>query len=405
MDATPESRLQGRVEGLLVRGGTSKGLFVRAGDLPPAGPLRDALALELFGSPDPLQVDGIGGSKSHTSKLMVVEASDRAGVDVDYTFGQVAVTSPVVDWSGNCGNLTSAVGPYAILEGLVEAEAPTTSLTLYNTNTRTVVEQTVPVEAGEPAVEGDYAIDGVPGTGARIDSRFLDPAGGVAGALLPTGNPVDELVVDGETYEASLVDVSNPNVFVRAADLGLAGTELPDALGADPGLLERVEAIRAAGAVAMGLVETPEAATEERPGTPQIALVSEPQGADTSIGGRVEAADVDVTARIFTTGTPHHAYAMTGAMCVAAACRVPGTIPNALVRPGEGAVTIGHPKGRLTVDVTTGGSRDEPTVESVSVGRTARPLMHGSVYYRHLDELAELVEARGDAAADRPPAE
>lgn len=402
MDATPESSQQGRVEGMLVRGGTSKGLFVRAEDLPPAGEPRDALVLELFGSPDPLQVDGIGGSHSHTSKLMIVEASDREGVDVDYTFGQVAVSTPVVDYSGNCGNLTGAVGTYAILEGLVEAVEPVTELTLYNTNTRTVVEQTVPVEAGEPTVYGDYAIDGVPGTGARVDSRFLDPGGGVTGALRPTGNATDELTVDGQHYEVSLIDAANPNVFVRAADLGLSGTELPDELGADADLVDRVERIRATGAVAMDLVETPEQATEQRPGIPQIAAVAEPQSYDDAVGGRVDAADVDVTARIFTTGTPHHAYAMTGAMCLAAACRLPGTVPNEVVRQGEGTVTIGHPKGRITVDVTTGGTATSPSIESVTVGRTARPLVHGSVYYRHLDALDSLYD--GDARAGATPA-
>lgn len=375
-----DTTLQDTVEGLLLRGGTSRGLFVRRAALPDE-PLDD-LALSLFGSPDPIQVDGIGGSHSHTSKLMIVEESDRPGVDLDYTFGQVGVTEPTVDWSGNCGNLTSAIGGFGLLSGLVDAPDADgdCSLTLYNTNTDTRVEQRFPVRNGEPAVRGDYAIDGIAGTGARVDSTFVDPAGGVTGALFPTGEPRETLAVDGDEYEVSLVDVANPNVFVRARDLGLSGTELPDALRADEALLERVERIRGAGAVRMGLVDTPEAARTERPGIPQIALVSEPQSYGGTTGGPVDAAETTLTSRIFTTGTPHHAYAMTGAMCVAAAARLPGTVPNAVAREGDGPVTVGHPKGKITVDVTTGA--DGASVESVAVGRTIRPIMAGRVFYR-----------------------
>lgn len=382
-----ESALQGTIDGTLIRGGTSKGLFVLESALPPPGPVRDDLILELFGSPDPLQVDGIGGSHSHTSKLMIVSPSDRDGIDVDYTFGQVGVDKAVIDWSGNCGNLTSAVGVFAITEGLVEAVAPETELALYNVNTDTRVEQTVPVEAGEPSIEGEYAIDGVPGSGAKIESRFIDPAGGVTGALFPTGRAIDEIEIDGKPIEVSLVDVANPNVFVRASDLGLSGTELPVDLAGDDDLIDRVERIRAHGCHRMGLVSDPAEATTDRPGIPQIAVVSEPQTYDTSTGGRVEAEAIDITARIFTTGTPHHAYAMTGAMCLAAATRLPGTMPNSCAAPGK-SVTIGHPKGRITVDVETADDR----VDSVTVARTARPLMTGHVFYRPTGVLAGLFD-------------
>lgn len=376
-----DTSLQDAVEGWLVRGGTSRGLFVRRDALPDA-PLDD-LALELFGSPDPIQVDGIGGSHSHTSKLMIVEGSDRAGVDLEYTFGQVGVTEATVDWSGNCGNLTSAVGAFGLLSGLVEAPGDDgeAAFTLYNTNTDTRVEQRVPVREGEPAVRGDYAIDGVAGTGARVDSRFLDPAGGVTGAPFPSGRVRETLTVDGREFEVSLVDVANPNVFVRASALGLDGTELPAALGADGELLELVERIRGAGAARMGLVDDPADARSERPGIPQIALVSPPQSYGMTTGGRVDASEVDLTSRIFTTGTPHHAYAMTGAMCLAAAARLPGTVPNAVAREGDGPVVVGHPKGRIAVEASVSGGED-PRVGSVSVGRTVRPLMAGEVFYR-----------------------
>lgn len=389
--ANETNAAQGSVDGRLIRGGTSRGLFVRESALPVDlnDELIDPLALELFGSPDPIQVDGIGGSHSHTSKLMVVSPSDRPGVSVDYTFGQVAVDRPVVDWGGNCGNLTSAIGAFAILEGMVDATEPTTDLTLYNTNTDTRIEQSIPVTNGRPAVAGDYAIDGVAGTGARIDSAFCDPAGGVLGSLFPTGNAVDEVTVDGEPIEVSLVDVTNPCVYVRATDLGLSGTELPDELTATPGLLERLERIRGTVCEEIGRVERAADAATVSPTVPFIAAVSPPQEYDQSNGGRVAAADIDVTARIVTTQTPHHAYAMTGAMCLAAAARLPGTIPNEVVRatPGDAAVRIGHPKGRIAVDVTTGGDR---SVERVTVGRTARPIMDGSVYYRYVGDLAAL---------------
>jgi hypothetical protein len=374
-----DTTLQSAVEGLLLRGGTSRGLFVRRADLPDE-PLDD-LALELFGSPDPIQVDGVGGSHSHTSKLMIVERSERPGVELDYTFGQVGVTEPTVDWSGNCGNLTSAVGGFGLLSGLLDPPADGDwSVTLYNTNTDTRVDQRLRVRDGEPAVRGEYAVDGIAGTGARVDSAFVDPAGGVTGALFPTGEASETLAVDGDEYEVSLVDVANPNVFVRAGDLGLAGTELPDALRADDDLLELVERIRGAAAVRMGLAETPEAARRERPGIPQIALVSEPQSYEGTTGGPVDAATTTLTSRIFTTGTPHHAYATTGAMCVAAAARLPGTVPHAVAREGDGPVTVGHPKGRITVEVTVG--PDEASIASVTVGRTIRPIAAALVFYR-----------------------
>lgn len=380
---------QGTVAGKLLRGGTSKGLYVTPDQLPPAGEERDRLLVELFGTPDPLQIDGIGGGNSHTSKVMVVDEADRPDVDVAYTFGQVAVENPTVDWSGNCGNLTSGVGPFAILAGLVAPVEPVTELRLYNTNTDTVVEQTVPVVDGAPAVSGDYGIDGVPGTGARIDSHFRDPGGAVTGELLPSGNLVDEVTVEGETYEVSLVDVANLNVFLRARDLGLGGTELPEGMDA-PELLERIELVRGAACELLGLVDDPRDAVTERAAIPQIALVSEPQPYDTAAGDRVDAADVDVTSRIVTTQTPHHSYAMTGAMCLAAATQLEGSIPSEFVRDAAATdVTIGHPKGRITVGVETATVDGDQTVAGVRVGRTARLLVDGEMYYRQVGDRGD----------------
>jgi 2-methylaconitate cis-trans-isomerase PrpF len=367
---------------MLIRGGTSKGLYVQPDALPPAGKRRDRLLVDLFGTPDPLQIDGIGGGNSHTSKVMLVDETDRSGIDVEYTFGQIAVENPTVDWTGNCGNLTSGVGVYAILAGLIDVAGTSAELRLYNTNTETVVEQTVPLVDGAPAVQGDYAIDGVPGTGARIDSAFQDPCGAVTGELLPSGNLVDEVTVQGQSYEVSLVDVANLNVFVRARDLALDGTKLPAAMD-DPDLLERIELLRGGACELLGLVDDRRDARDERAAIPQIAIVSEPQSYETTTGDAVDAADLDVTSRIVTTQTPHHSYAMTGAMCLVAATQLPGTIPSEVVRDGDPtAVTIGHPKGRITVGVETSTVDGEPTVEAVRVGRTARLLVHGQMYYR-----------------------
>lgn len=376
-----------------MRGGTSKGLFVRKSDLP-IGPEHDSFddfLFELYGSPDPLQIDGIGGSHSHTSKIMMVSRSDREDADVEYTFGGVGVENPVVEWGGNCGNLTAAVGGFAILENLVEATEPVTTVRLYNTNADALIEQDVPVSSGEPDVYGDYSIDGVPGTGARVDSHFIDPAGGVLESLLPTGNVVDTVTVDGEDIEVSIVDVTNVVVFVRATDIGLTGTELPADLESDPELMARLERIRGQACVELGVVETAEDALYEYPIFPHIAFVSEPQSYDCSIDKSVDEADIDITARVVSMQSPHHAYAMTSGLCLGAAVRLPGTIPNEFVRsPDEEWTTLGHPKGTMSVGASVTLNGESPRVERVSIGRTLRPIMWGSVYYRYIDELREL---------------
>jgi 2-methylaconitate cis-trans-isomerase PrpF len=396
MNTNRDSELQGHIDGLLMRGGTSKGLFVRTEDLPiqPDHELFETFLLELFGSPDPLQVDGIGGSHSHTSKIMMVSPTNRNDADVEYTFGGVGVKNPVIEWGGNCGNLTAAVGAFAIHEGLVKITHPTTTVTLYNTNTAGRIEQEVPVtESGVPQINGDYHIDGVPGTGARIDSHFLDPAGGVLDSALPTGNAVDTIEVDAKPLDVSLVDVTNPVVYVRAEDIGMAGTELPEEMRKTEGLLDRFERIRGAACVALGLVDHPADAETEYPIFPHLTIISEPQSYDCSVDRQVDAAEIDITARVISMQDPHHAYAMTSGLCLGAAARIPGTVVNEFVRnPDEEWTSIGHPKGTMSVgaklrDTNSDGELD---VERVSIGRTARPLMIGSAYYRYVGALEVL---------------
>lgn len=368
------------VPAVLMRGGTSKGLFVRDADLPPPGEERDAAILALMGSPDPAQIDGMGGATSSTSKLIAVSPGSEPGCDIDYLFAQVAVDRPFVDHGGNCGNLTAAVGPYAIEEGLVEANGAIAVLTLLNRNTGKKVRTHIPVQGGRPLEEGDFAIAGVPGTGAKIVNEFLDPGGSVLGSVLPTGRTVDKVQpAVGPPVEVSLVDVGSPMAFIRAIDVGM--DEHPPSVPLDDALMRRLEAIRAACAHAVHLVDDPAEATLRSPALPRLAIVSPPRSYLTTTGRRVEDGLVDVVASMLSMQKMHHAFAATGLMCLAAAARLPGTIANEICGPTSGdAVRVGHPKGVAEVGVILGGGA-MPTVEAVVVARTARRLMAGEAYY------------------------
>jgi 2-methylaconitate cis-trans-isomerase PrpF len=366
----------------LIRGGTSKGIFVRETDLPSSTEERDALILELMGSPDPMQIDGLGGTYSHTSKLMAISPSERDDCDVDYLFAQVAVDKPVVDCGGNCGNLTAAVGPYAINAGLVEATEPVTTVRLYNKNTSKRVDAHVPVQDGQAKVEGEHRIAGVPGSGAKIVLDFLDPAGSVFETLLPTGNSIDKIETPDGTFEVSFVDVTNPVAFVRAVDIGMRGDELPTEMNGDNELLGRVERLRGACAQRLGLIDNPELATQVTPGIPKLALVSTPRSYVTSTGENVTDRDIDILARIMSMQKMHHAYAMTGGMCTAAAARLPGTIPYEVAKKSGPEIRLGHPKGIIEAKVEISEQSDTVSVRRISVTRTARHLMTGEAFYR-----------------------
>src|SRR5205807_4667760 len=319
---------QRRIRAVYMRGGTSRCLVFHASDLPGAGAERDRVLLAALGSPDPYgrQLDGLGGGISSLSKACIIGPPSSPGADVDYTFAQVEVTTPLVDYKGNCGNCSSAVGPFAIDERLVPAVEGETRVRIHNTNTRKLIVAHVPVKDGEAQVAGDFELAGVPGRGARIALDFLDPGGAGSGRLLPTGNPRES--IDG--IDASLVDATNPVVFVRAKDLGLAGTETPQEIDADRALSARLEAIRVEAAKRMGI-----------PGSaavPKIAMVAPPTAFTALDGVRHPAGGVDLVTRVISMGNCHRAVALTVAMCLGVAARVDGTVVRECV--GDGAHDI-----------------------------------------------------------------
>lgn len=359
--------MQRRVKAVFVRGGTSKALVFRPEDVPPPGAGRDALILEALGSPDPYgrQLDGLGGGISSLSKVAIVGPSSDGAHDVDYTFGQVEVATASVDYRGNCGNISSAIGPFAIDEGLVAPPAGGSgeaAVRILNTNTGKTIVSRFAVRDGEAEVEGDFELAGVPGTGARIRLEFLDPGGSVTGSLLPTGRARD--VVGG--VEASLVDATNPMVFVRASDLGVTRLDAPDLIDADAALGARLEAIRAAASAAMGLATLSQA-------VPKIALVAPPDGED-----------ADVRAAVISMGRCHRAFALTGGMCLAVAAHIPGSLVADACRPlAPGAdVRLRHPAGVLPLAATVEQTPDGPRADRVVVYRTARRLMEGYIRIR-----------------------
>lgn len=370
-----------RISVVLMRGGTSKGVFVRDSDLPEAGRPRDDFLLALLGSPDPMQLDGLGGTHSSTSKVMAVRPSSLADTDVEYLFAQVGIDQPIVDYAGNCGNLTAAVGAYAVDEGLVPAAAPVTSVRMLNRNTGVRVIAHVPVSGGLAASAGDYYVDGVPTPGAPIVTEYLAPCGSVFGRRLPTGSPVDVVETPHGPLPISLVDAAHPMAFVRATDLGLTGTESPEQLNGDPEVLAKLEAVRAACAVRLGVVTDAADAAVAAATVPRLAIVAAHRGGSGTAGG-AEPPHGTLIARMVSLGRVHHALAATGAICTAVATCVAGTVPHDLVSgplPTQGDVRIDveHPKGRVTTTVSLA-DEGESDVRSVSVVRTARRLLEGT---------------------------
>ena len=376
--------MQRRVRAVVMRGGTSRAVFFHREDLPADPELRDRVILKIYGGGDPYgrQIDGLGGATSVTSKTAIIGPPSAPDADVDYTFGQVSVGTALIDYGGNCGNISSAVGPFAIEEGLVRATGPMTQVRIWQTNTRKRIIAHVPTMGGLPQVEGEYAIDGIPGAGAMILLEFLNPGGSMTGRLLPTGRPTDTLAVPGVgTVIVSLVDAANPVVFVRPADLGLTGLETADRVDGDPELLSRIEAIRAHAAVRIGLARAASEATGRSPGVPKIAFVTGPASYAASDGRVVTGAQIDLAGRIMTMGRLHRAYALTGGVCTAVAAQIEGTLVSGASRvagPGERTVRIGHPSGVIEVGVDVRHSGGTWSVEKVTTRRTARRLMEGA---------------------------
>jgi probable AcnD-accessory protein PrpF len=376
-----------RIPAVYMRGGTSKGVFFEAGDLPTDVQERDRILLRVIGSPDRYgkQTDGMGGATSSTSKIVILSKSDRAGCDVDYLFGQVAIDRPLIDWSGNCGNLSAAVGPCAIGMGLVEAPADgLATVNIWQANIKKRIVNHVRMSDGEVQELGDFELDGVTFPAAEVQLEFLDPGddeGSDGGPTFPTGNHIDVLDVPGVgPVEATLINAGNPTIFVDAARLGLKGTELQGDVNGDKDLLARAEAVRALGAVAMGIAATTEEATAKRLHTPKLSYVAKPAAYTASDGRKVEAGSIELLARIFSMGPLHHAMTGTGAVAIAAAAAIPGTVVHRVAPAGaDGCVRFGHPSGTLRVGAEVSREGNRWTVKKVMMSRSARRLMEGWV--------------------------
>lgn len=374
---------QTKLRAVFMRGGTSKALVFRREDLPEEKSLWAPIFLAAIGSPDPYgrQLDGLGGGISSLSKVCIVGPPSRPDADVDYTFAQISVRDASVDYSGNCGNMSSAIGPFAVDEGMVRASADRAVVRIHNTNTGKLIVSTFPLDGGAAAVDGDFVLSGVAGSGAPIALDFLDPGGSRTGRLLPTGNSRDVLDIAGVgALEVSMIDAANPCVFVAAGTIGMTCTELPEEIEANRRLLEILEAIRTAASVRMGIAsDTVEAARV--PGVPKVAAVASPKAARTLAGSMLGETDADVAIRMISIGQPHRAVPLTGALCLAVASRIEGTVVNRIAPrlASDDTTRIGHPSGVTVVSANVRKSETGWIAESASVYRTARRLMEGYV--------------------------
>lgn len=372
-----------RIPCTIMRGGTSKGVYLLENYVPKEEKEREKLLLKIMGSPDIKQINGLGGAASVTSKVAIVGVSQKPDADVDYTFAQVAVDKPVVSYKGNCGNISSGVGPFAIEQGLVKITEPVTTVRIYNTNTDKIIVEEVLVENGAVKYEGDFAIAGVAGTGSPIKMKFLNPAGSISGKLLPTENPVDILEVPGlGSLTVSIIDAANPLVFVKAGDVGLTGKELPAELDHDAEKLALLETIRGLAAVKMGLLEDYRESAWKMPGIPKMTFVAEPEAYRTVGGEWVEGDRIDLLSRMMSMQKAHPTYAMTGAMCTAVAAVIPGSVVNQVIRceAKPEFIRIGHSGGVLEAGVEYREEHGDVIVDDAFGFRTANLILEGFVY-------------------------
>ena len=371
------------IRAVLMRGGTSKGVFFHSRDLPADAATRDRVLLRVLGSPDPYgkQMDGLGGGYSSTSKAVLISPSTRPDSDIDYLFGQVSVDRALVDWSGSCGNLIGGVGPFAITEGLVTAPADgiaTVRVWQVNLGQRILVK--VPMRHGEVEEDGVFEVAGVAFPGAEIRIDFLESSDPQAAGIFPTSHVVEPLVVHGRPIEATMIDAGMPTIIVDAMALGLSGTELSGDMADKADLFAYLEEVRAAGAVAMGLAPSARVATEKHPHSPKLAFVTVPRDYKASDGSLIEGKSIELIARIISMGTLHHALTGTGAVAIAAAATVQGTIVQRIVGDVYGhPVTLGHTSGRLAMEVVTTFEDGTWRLRKITMSRTARRLMEGYV--------------------------
>jgi 2-methylaconitate cis-trans-isomerase PrpF len=384
----------------MMRGGTSKAVFLKESDLPVDEVERSRTILSIFGSPDRRQIDGLGGADPLTSKLAIIgpvrtDEPRAAGTHLTYTFGQVEIAHPEIDWLSLCGNISSAVGAFAVYEGYVTPGEAVTQVRVFNTNLKRVLTIEVPVKEGRPVEQGSYSVPGVPGTGAKILIDFSDTAGAATGALLPTGRPVDRLEIPGfGAIDASLVDIGNAHVFVRASDLGLCGTESAAQLDADHELRGRLESIRGVAAERMGMITNAARSREESPATPILGIVSVPASyRDENGGSVVNENDVDLVSRLMFMQQTHKTYAGTSTVCTGVASRLAGTLVHEVTRMqmrGANTVRIGHPAGVIETETQVENNETHGyVVRRATLGRTARRIMEGYVFVPDAPEQAE----------------
>ncbi len=370
----------------IVRGGTSKGIFILENELPRDPALRDKYVLEIFGSPDVRQIDGLGGADVLTSKLAIVGPSSREDADVDYTFGQVSFVDTKVDYKSNCGNISAGVGPFAIDNGLVKAVEPYTTVRIHQVNTDSIINAKVEVKDGRAVIEGDLHIDGVPTLGSTVELDFSDSVGAITGRLLPTGNITDTITTeDGASYEVSIVDAAIPTVFIKAEALGMEGTETPAQIEGSAPLMTRIEEIRGRCAEKIGLIDDWKLSTQKCPYAPFFAVVSPSKAYHTFDGKDVAAEDIDLVSRLLFMQKMHKTHPVTGTVCMSTAARVPGSVVDQVLsqRGRENRkIIIGHPAGVIPVVSELEVENGEYNLKTAAILRTARTIMDGQVYVR-----------------------